>query len=60
MEMKKIAFAALVAAVASMSAAMGATDSPAPAPASDATASLPTVGTLVGASLLSFFTYYMH
>ncbi|PSS10002.1 Arabinogalactan peptide 23 like [Actinidia chinensis var. chinensis] len=60
MEMKKIAFATLVAAVASMSAAMGATDSPAPAPANDATASFPTIGTLVGASLLSFFTYYMH
>ncbi|CAI9103119.1 OLC1v1001560C1 [Oldenlandia corymbosa var. corymbosa] len=60
MEMKKIACAALVAA-ASMSAVL-ALEAPAPAPAahSGADAALPAVGTLVGASLLSFFAYYMH
>ncbi|GMP41804.1 hypothetical protein ACSBR2_017420 [Camellia fascicularis] len=58
MEMKKIACAALVAA-ASMSAALAA-DSPAPAPTSDATAALPVVGSLIGASIVSFFAFYMH
>nr|GMD93614.1 Succinate-semialdehyde dehydrogenase mitochondrial [Ipomoea batatas] len=66
MEMKKIACAALVAAAASMSVAM-ATDAAstpaaasAPSPASDAVAALPAIGSLVGASLVSFFAIYMH
>ncbi|KAM7474551.1 hypothetical protein LguiB_021794 [Lonicera macranthoides] len=58
MEMKKIACAALIAA-ASMSAALAQTEAPAPAPASDATAALPALGSLVGASLLSVFALYM-
>lgn len=59
MEMKKFVCAALVAA-ASVSAVM-AHEAPAPAPApSAATAALPALGSLVGASLLSFFAYYMH
>lgn len=57
MEMKKFVCAALVAA-ASVSAVM-AHEAPAPAP-SAATAALPAIGSLVGASLLSFFAYYMH
>ncbi|KAH7863558.1 hypothetical protein Vadar_019112 [Vaccinium darrowii] len=57
MEMKKIVCAALVAA-ASVSAVL-AQEAPAPAP-SAASAALPAVGSLVGASLLSFFAYYMH
>ncbi|KAM7470306.1 hypothetical protein LguiA_008489 [Lonicera macranthoides] len=59
MEMKKIACAALVAA-ASMSAVLAQTEAPAPAPASDATAALPALGSLVGASLLSIVALYMH
>ena len=61
MEMKKFACAALVVA-ASMSAAFAHADheAPAPAPASDATAALPTLGSLVGASLLSILALYMH
>ncbi|CAL5379884.1 unnamed protein product [Camellia sinensis] len=58
MEMKKVACATLVAA-ASMSAALAA-GSPAPAPTSDATAALPAVGSLIGASIVSFFAFYMH
>lgn len=60
MEMKKIAFAALVAA-ASMSAvlAQAPTESPMAAPSSDAATALPAVG-LVGASLMSFFALYRH
>lgn len=67
MEMKKIACAVLVAA-ASMSAVL-ASEGPAMAPSptttggaahSAANAALPAVGTLVGASLLSVFAYYLH
>ncbi|KAM7491639.1 hypothetical protein LguiA_034560 [Lonicera macranthoides] len=57
MEMKKIVCATLVAA-ASMCAVMGESEAPAPAPASNATIALPVLGSLVGASLLSFFTLY--
>nr|XP_016465643.1 PREDICTED: arabinogalactan peptide 23-like [Nicotiana tabacum] len=60
--MKKITCAALVAA-ASMSAAMAQmspSDAPAPSPTSDAAVALPAVGTLIGATLLSFFAYYMY
>ncbi|CAN4110395.1 unnamed protein product [Withania somnifera] len=63
MEMKKIACVTLIAA-ASISASMAQTlppsSGPTPAPSSDAAASLPHVATLAGASLLSFFAYYMH
>ncbi|KAM7508997.1 hypothetical protein LguiA_019450 [Lonicera macranthoides] len=61
MEMKKVACAALVAA-ASMCAAMAMAESqaPAPAPASAATAALPALGSLVGASIVSFFAFYKH
>jgi hypothetical protein len=62
MGIKKISCAVVIAAAASMSAAMAFTEVPAPAPgpSSGATATLPLVGSLVGASLLSFFTYYLH
>ena len=58
MEMKKIACAVLVAA-ASASMAFAA-HAPAPAPTSDSFAITPAVGAAVGASVLSFFAYYMH
>jgi hypothetical protein len=65
MEMKKIACAVLVAA-ASMSAVLAAespVQSPAGAPGAAATsngiAAFPAVGTMVGASLISFIAYYI-
>ncbi|KAF5752668.1 hypothetical protein HS088_TW01G00584 [Tripterygium wilfordii] len=60
MEMKKVACAVLFAA-ASISAVM-ASESPAeaPAPHNGASMSLPAVGSLVGASLVSFVAYYLH
>ncbi|KAG2671562.1 hypothetical protein I3760_13G003600 [Carya illinoinensis] len=63
MEMKKIACAVLVAA-ASMSAVLayeGHEHSPAPAPgpSSGASAGLPVVGSMVGASLVSLLAYYL-
>ncbi|KAK4800368.1 hypothetical protein SAY86_020855 [Trapa natans] len=62
MEMKKMTCAFLVAA-ASMSAALAA-ESPATAPASGpssgTSAGLPALGSLVGASLLSFLAYYLN
>ncbi|KAK4476388.1 hypothetical protein RD792_015539 [Penstemon davidsonii] len=64
MEMKKIACATIIAAAATMSAvsatASGPSQAPAPAPVSGAFAALPAVGSLIGASLLSFFALYMH
>lgn len=57
--MKKIACAALVAAAVSMSAALAADDMYTPAPAPSAAASLPVAGSLVGASVLSFFAFYL-
>ena len=61
MEIKKITIAFIVAA-ASLSLAMGADEvlAPAPAPSSGASATLPVVGSLVGASLVSFYAYYLH
>ncbi|KAJ7947533.1 Arabinogalactan peptide 23 [Quillaja saponaria] len=66
MDMKKISCAVLVIA-ASMTASMASAEAPAPsfagAPESATSASamaLPMVGSLVGASLLSFFTLYLH
>ena len=63
MDMKKISFAVTVAA-ASMSAVMASTDAPAAAPgpnsaSSAASSTLPVLGSLVGASLVSFFSYYL-
>ncbi|KAF8022300.1 hypothetical protein BT93_G2449 [Corymbia citriodora subsp. variegata] len=58
MEMKKIACAVLFAA-ASVSAVM-AQEAPAPSPTSGASVSLPVVGSMVGASLVSFIAYYLH
>ncbi|KAK8609235.1 hypothetical protein V6N13_025541 [Hibiscus sabdariffa] len=72
MDMKKISCAVIVAA-ASMSAVMAA-DAPAPTPGLSpssapalgpaleinvATSTLPVLGSLVGASLVSFFAYYL-
>ncbi|PIN18771.1 hypothetical protein CDL12_08557 [Handroanthus impetiginosus] len=59
MDMRKIAYAALVAA-ASLTVVVATTEAPAPAPASDAIAALPMVGSIVGASILSFFALHMH
>lgn len=74
MEMKKIACAVLFAA-ASLSAVLAdhhhhksspapapaqAATAPAPGPSSGASAGLPVVGSLVGASLVSFVAYYLH
>ncbi|KAI3935225.1 hypothetical protein MKW98_018414 [Papaver atlanticum] len=61
MDMKKISCAVLLAVAASMNAALvGATDVQAPAPApSGAAVAMPVVGSLVGASLVSFFAFYM-
>ncbi|KAK4838309.1 hypothetical protein QYF36_012751 [Acer negundo] len=63
--MKKISCAVLIAA-ASMSAAMAAetinSEAPAPGPntaTNGAAAALPVFGSLVGASLVSFFAYYL-
>ncbi|KAI3412206.1 uncharacterized protein J3R85_017573 [Psidium guajava] len=60
MDMKKISCAVLVAA-ASMSAVLASDASPAPAPgpSSGASAALPIFGSLVGASMVSFFAYYL-
>ncbi|VVB06069.1 unnamed protein product [Arabis nemorensis] len=70
MEMKKIACGVLFAA-ASMTAVMALDinnamapvdmEAPAPAPAaSAASVALPALGSLVGASLVSLFSYYLH
>lgn len=72
MEMKKIASVTLIVA-ASIGSAMAqllppasapiSSPASAPAPSNDisaATASLPHVATLAGATLLSYFAYYMH
>ncbi|KAL8062055.1 hypothetical protein ABFX02_02G122300 [Erythranthe guttata] len=58
MDMRKIAYVALIAAV-SVSAVAAESPAPAPGPTSDAAvAALPAVGSLVGA--LSFLAFYMH
>uniref|UniRef100_A0A0V0H4H1 Putative arabinogalactan peptide 23-like n=1 Tax=Solanum chacoense TaxID=4108 RepID=A0A0V0H4H1_SOLCH len=67
MEMKKIACVTLIVA-ASISSVIAQilpptsapTSAPASAPSSDVAVSLPHMATLVGATLLSFFAYYMH
>ncbi|QCD87011.1 arabinogalactan protein 23-like [Vigna unguiculata] len=56
MDMRKIAYAALiVAASISVVAATIEIPAPAPGPSSGASAAMPLVGSLVGASVLSFF-----
>ncbi|KAL2320807.1 hypothetical protein Fmac_029776 [Flemingia macrophylla] len=61
MDMKKVTCAVLIAA-ASVSSAVAAAESPSPAPgpagASAASATFPLVGSLVGASVLSFFAFF--
>ncbi|CAL5052649.1 unnamed protein product [Urochloa decumbens] len=57
MEMKKVACAVLVAASAATVAL--AADAPAPAPTSASAAAFPAVGAVLGASVLSFFAYYL-
>ncbi|TKW21206.1 hypothetical protein SEVIR_4G176200v4 [Setaria viridis] len=55
--MKKIACAVLVAASAATVAL--AAEAPAPAPTSASSAAFPAVGAVLGASVLSFFAYYL-
>jgi hypothetical protein len=57
MEMKKVACAVLVAA-ASATVVLAA-EAPAPAPTSASSAAFPAVGAVLGASVLSFFAYYL-
>ncbi|KAJ1409933.1 hypothetical protein SESBI_22404 [Sesbania bispinosa] len=57
MDMKKVTCAVLIAA-ASMSAALAATEVPAPAPGPSSDATTTVVGSLVGASILSFFALF--
>ncbi|KAJ1259154.1 hypothetical protein BS78_10G132400 [Paspalum vaginatum] len=56
MEMKKVACAILVAASATVALAA---EAPAPAPTSASSAAIPAVGAVLGASVLSFFAYYL-
>ncbi|RWW02885.1 hypothetical protein GW17_00034003 [Ensete ventricosum] len=58
MEMRKVACAVLVAA-ASATGALAA-EAPAPGPASSSFAVTPAVGAVIGASVLSFFAFYLH
>ncbi|RRT42690.1 hypothetical protein BHE74_00054576 [Ensete ventricosum] len=57
MEMRKIACALLVAAASATSAL--AAEAPAPGPASASFAVNPVVGSIIGASVLSFFAFYL-
>jgi len=59
MEMKKIACAILFAAASASAVMADEVAAPAPSPASGASASLPIVGSLVGASLASFIALYL-
>uniref|UniRef100_J3LGH8 Uncharacterized protein n=1 Tax=Oryza brachyantha TaxID=4533 RepID=J3LGH8_ORYBR len=56
MEMKKIACAVLVAASATVAFAA---EAPAPAPTSASPAVAPTLGAALGATVVSFFAYYL-
>lgn len=59
MDMKRISCAVIVAA-ATVSAAMAAeVPAPAPAPTSGAADTLPVIGSLIGASVVSFFAYFL-
>ncbi|URE39175.1 hypothetical protein MUK42_12429 [Musa troglodytarum] len=57
MEMRKIACAVLV--VAASAAGALAADAPAPSPTSSSFAATPAVGAAIGASLPSFFAFYL-
>ncbi|XP_074558326.1 arabinogalactan protein 23-like [Curcuma longa] len=57
MEMRKIACAALIVAAAATTAL--AAEAPAPGPASASFAVSPAVGATIGASVLSFFAFYL-
>ncbi|RRT63528.1 hypothetical protein B296_00018457 [Ensete ventricosum] len=57
MEMRKVACAVLVVAVSATSAL--AAEAPAPGPASASFAVTPAVGAAIGASVLSFFAFYL-
>ncbi|OVA12267.1 hypothetical protein BVC80_1779g41 [Macleaya cordata] len=62
MDKKKISCAVLIAVAASMNAALAADEAhaPAPGPSNGSTATTPVIGSLIGASLVSFFTaFYM-
>ncbi|KAK9125400.1 hypothetical protein Scep_014246 [Stephania cephalantha] len=60
MDMKKITCAFLVAAAAAtMTAAETMSPAAAPGPASGSSVAVPVIGSLLGASLLSFFAAYM-
>ncbi|CAL9083490.1 unnamed protein product [Musa textilis] len=57
MEMRKIACAIFVAAATATTAL--AAEAPAPGPASDSFAVVPALGAVLGASVVSFFAYYL-
>ena len=59
MEMKKIACAIIFAAASVSAVVADDAAAPAPGPSSGASASLPVLGSLVGASLVSFVAYYL-
>ncbi|CAL9095400.1 unnamed protein product [Musa textilis] len=58
MEMRKVACAVLIAAASATSAL--AAEAPAPGPASASFSVTPAVGAAIGASVLSFFAFYLH
>ncbi|KAK7278875.1 hypothetical protein RJT34_23914 [Clitoria ternatea] len=58
MDMKKVTCAVLLVATAYMSAALATTEVPAPAPGPSSGASATVVGSLVGASIMSFFALF--
>ncbi|CAL9039470.1 unnamed protein product [Musa banksii] len=60
MEMRKIACAVLVAAAAATTALATEAPAAAPGPASASFAAIPAVGAVIGASVLSFFAFYLH
>ncbi|CAL9768186.1 unnamed protein product [Musa acuminata subsp. burmannicoides] len=60
MEMRKIACAVLVAAAAATTALATEAPAAAPGPASASFAATPAVGAVIGASVLSFFAFYLH
>ncbi|CAL9134011.1 unnamed protein product [Musa textilis] len=59
MEMRKIACAVLVAAAAATTALATEAPAAAPGPASASFAATPAVGAVIGASVLSFFAFYL-
>ncbi|KAJ8491124.1 hypothetical protein OPV22_012845 [Ensete ventricosum] len=58
--MRKIACAVLVAAAAATTALANEAPAAAPGPASASFAATPAVGAVIGASVLSFFAFYLH